>query len=97
FKPKGITSHDAVNIFRKIFNMKRIGHTGTLDPNVTGVLPMCIGKATRVSEYLLDADKEYICQLSLGYGTDTQDNSGNIIKTSSKKVTENDIIEVFNR
>lgn len=96
FKPKGITSHDAVNIMRRILNMKRIGHTGTLDPNVTGVLPLCIGKATRVSEYLLDADKEYVGELSLGFSTDTQDKYGKVLKTSNKKINKDDINRVFN-
>ncbi len=59
FKPKGMTSHDAVNLLRKALNMKRIGHTGTLDPNASGVLPLCIGKGTRIAEYLLDIDKEF--------------------------------------
>ena len=76
FKPKGITSHDAVNSMRKILGIKRIGHTGTLDPNAFGVLPLCIGKATRVSEYLLNIDKEYVAELTLGKATDTQDIDG---------------------
>lgn len=76
YKPKGITSHGAVSFFRKLLNIKRIGHTGTLDPNAEGVLPICIGKATRVSEYLLTEDKEYRGELTLGKSTDTQDGDG---------------------
>lgn len=96
FKPKGITSHDAVNKTRRIFGIKRVGHTGTLDPNVTGVLPLCVGKATRTSEYILDLDKEYIGELSLGIATDTQDKWGKVLSKSSKEITEAQIRNVFN-
>ena len=95
FKPKGMSSHDVVNIIRRKFNMKRVGHTGTLDPDVTGVLPICIGRATRVSEYILNADKTYIGELTLGYKTDTQDYSGRVTKTSEKEVTDQQIRETF--
>ena len=96
FKPKGITSHGVVSRLRRILDMKRIGHTGTLDPGVTGVLPICIGKATRVSEYLLEADKRYIGELTLGKKTDSQDSDGIVIDTSDKKVSEEEIRTVFN-
>lgn len=97
FKPKGITSHDAVNIMRRTLGIRKIGHTGTLDPNATGVLPLCIGKATRVSEYLLDVDKEYVGELTLGIATDTQDGDGNIINHSKKEVSNHEIYNVFER
>lgn len=97
FKPKGITSHDVVSIMRRTLNMKRIGHTGTLDPNVTGVLPLCIGRATRVSEYLLDIDKEYVGELNLGLCTDTQDKYGKPLKSSSKKVSQDEIYKAFDK
>lgn len=97
FKPRGITSHDAVYNMRKILGIKKIGHTGTLDPNATGVLPLCIGKGTRISEYLLDLDKEYIGELILGIATDTQDIDGEIIDYSTKKVSEADIHIAFDR
>lgn len=97
FKPKGITSHDAVYKMRKILGIRKIGHTGTLDPNATGVLPLCIGKGTRISEYLLDMDKEYIGELTLGITTDTQDIDGKIINHSSKEVSEIDIYNAFER
>ncbi len=97
YKPKGITSHGAVNFFRKLLNIKRIGHTGTLDPNAEGVLPICIGKATRVSEYLLSEDKEYRGELTLGNSTDTQDGDGEVLKTSSKVVSEKEIRNSFNK
>lgn len=97
FKPKGMTSHDAVSFFRRLLGVKRIGHTGTLDPNATGVLPICIGKATRVSEYFNEMDKEYIGELTLGMSTDTQDIDGKVLETSNKKVNEENIIESFNK
>lgn len=96
-KPEGMTSHDAVNIIRKIINTKRVGHSGTLDPNVTGVLPICIGRATRVAEYLLEADKEYIGEMTLGIATDSQDKDGQIIEKSSKTVLEEDILNSFEK
>lgn len=97
YKPKGMTSHDAIYYFRRLLNIKKIGHTGTLDPNVPGVLPICIGKATRVSEYLLEADKEYIGELTLGIATDTQDSEGKVIYHSEKMVSEDEIISIFNK
>lgn len=98
FKPRGMTSHDAVNILRKILKTKKIGHTGTLDPNASGVLPLCIGKGTRIAEYLLDSDKEYVGELTLGYRTDTQDIDGKIISSSNNKiVNEEDIIGAMSR
>lgn len=95
YKPKGITSHGVVSRLRRILNMKKIGHTGTLDPNVTGVLPVCIGKATRVSEFLLDSDKEYIGELTLGIKTDSQDGDGVVIGKRSIDVDKADILKVF--
>ncbi|WP_353095264.1 tRNA pseudouridine(55) synthase TruB [Tissierella praeacuta] len=97
FKPKGMTSHDAVNLLRKALKTKKVGHTGTLDPNASGVLPLCIGKGTRIAEYLLDSDKEYIGELTLGYRTDTQDMDGNIISSSNKHVSEEDIISAMSK
>lgn len=97
YKPSGMTSHDAVYFFRKLLNIKRIGHTGTLDPNATGVLPICIGKATRISEYLLDVDKEYIGELTLGASTDTLDSDGSIINTSDVQVSISDIEASFSK
>ena len=79
-KPKGFTSHDVVNILRKALNTKKIGHTGTLDPNATGVLPILIGKATQISKYLIEHNKTYIATISLGEKTDTGDGQGNIIE-----------------
>lgn len=97
YKPRGMTSHDAVYFFRRLLKIKKVGHTGTLDPNATGVLPICIGKATRISEYLLEVDKEYIGELSLGLETDTQDGDGTVLKSSDKKVTEDEIVQAFDK
>lgn len=97
FKPKGLTSHDVVNIMRRITGIKKIGHIGTLDPNAAGVLPLCIGKATRISEYLIDMDKEYIGELTLGLATDTLDVDGKVINHSSKTVNEEDIYYIFDK
>ena len=79
-KPTGMTSHDVVSRVRKILNIKKVGHTGTLDPEASGVLPICIGKATKVSELILNKDKGYICELTLGITTDTYDSSGEILE-----------------
>ena len=97
-KPSGMTSHDVVSFIRKTFNMKKVGHTGTLDPNAAGVLPICIGKATRVAEYFNDFNKTYRGQLTLGYSTDTQDKYGVILENSNNiEVTEEEIVNVFDK
>lgn len=80
YKEKGYTSHDVVACLRKITGQKKIGHTGTLDPDAEGVLPVCLGRATKVCGMLTDTDKTYETVLLLGKTTDTQDISGNIIK-----------------
>ncbi|GIP27334.1 tRNA pseudouridine synthase B [Paenibacillus sp. J23TS9] len=83
-KPAGMTSHDVVARTRRILKMKRIGHTGTLDPEVTGVLPLCLGRATRVVEYMQELPKEYEATLRLGLATDTEDLTGNIIEQADQ-------------
>lgn len=90
YKPKGLTSHDVVARLRKITKVRQIGHTGTLDPFATGVLPICIGKATRLIEYL-DDDKEYLATVQFGKNTTTYDLEGEITETFDKKVTEEDV------
>lgn len=90
YKPKGLTSHDVVARLRKITKVRQIGHTGTLDPFATGVLPICIGKATRLIEYL-DDDKEYLATVQLGKNTATYDLEGEITATFDKKVTEENV------
>lgn len=94
-KPAEMTSHDVVSFIRKNFNMKKVGHTGTLDPNAAGVLPICLGKATRVAEYFNDFDKSYRGEVTLGSSTDTQDKYGSIVETSAREVTKEKIQEVF--
>ena len=75
-KPAGMTSHDVVDAVRKILGVRRVGHTGTLDPQATGVLPLCVGRATRIAQFLTQADKEYVMTLCLGVTTDTLDAAG---------------------
>ncbi|MBU4377212.1 MAG: tRNA pseudouridine(55) synthase TruB [Candidatus Omnitrophica bacterium] len=82
-KPKGMTSHDVVNIVRRVLNTKRVGHAGTLDPIATGVLIILVGKATKKSDSLLNEDKDYAVTLRLGSATDTGDASGKVIRTGS--------------
>lgn len=79
-KPKGYTSHDVVNVVRKNLKTTKVGHTGTLDPNATGVLPVLIGKATKISKYLIEHDKTYIAELTLGKKSSTGDIEGEIIE-----------------
>ena len=90
YKPKGKTSHDVVAILRRVTKIKQIGHTGTLDPFAEGVLPICIGKATRLIEYLED-DKAYIGTVQFGSSTTTYDIEGEIVNSSDKRVTAQDI------
>ncbi|WP_017727357.1 tRNA pseudouridine(55) synthase TruB [Halalkalibacterium ligniniphilum] len=76
FKPAGMTSHDCVVKIRKLFHTKKVGHTGTLDPDVEGVLPICLGRATKVAQYMSDYPKTYEGEVTLGYSTTTEDRSG---------------------
>lgn len=85
YKPKGITSHDVISVLRRITKIKQIGHTGTLDPFAEGVLPVCIGKATRLIEFLND-DKAYIGTVQLGKSTTTYDIEGEEVNHSDKAV-----------
>ena len=80
YKEKGYTSHDVVARLRGIFGQKKIGHTGTLDPDAEGVLPVCLGRATKVCDLLTDKDKTYEAVLLLGKETDTQDITGTVLK-----------------
>lgn len=94
YKPKGITSHDVVYKLRRILSIKKIGHTGTLDPDAEGVLPMCVGRATKTADMLTASDKEYLARVTLGSATDTQDASGEVVASVNMdefKVTEVDI------
>lgn len=85
-KEKGYTSHDVVAKMRGILKMKKIGHTGTLDPDAEGVLPVCLGKGTKLVDLITDKDKTYIAELKLGVTTDTQDLSGQILTTREVNV-----------
>lgn len=86
YKPVGMTSHDVVAVLRRITKIKQIGHTGTLDPFAEGVLPICIGKATRLIEYLKD-DKEYLATVQFGAATNTFDLDGEKTFISDKKIS----------
>lgn len=91
-KQKGYTSHDIVNIVKKELNITKVGHAGTLDPNATGVLPVLIGNATKISKYLIEHDKVYIAELKLGEKSSTGDLEGEIIeKKSVPKLNEDQI------
>ncbi|MDM5226170.1 tRNA pseudouridine(55) synthase TruB [Cytobacillus sp. NJ13] len=97
FKPKGMTSHDCVFRLRKILRMKKIGHTGTLDPDVTGVLPICLGRATKVAEYITDAGKSYEGEVKIGFSTTTEDASGEVVESKdvAAPIARNQIMEVL--
>lgn len=96
YKPKGLTSHDVVAKLRRVIKVKQIGHTGTLDPFATGVLPVCIGKATRLIEYLED-DKEYLATVQFGKNTDTYDLDGEVAETFEKKVNQDDVEGILDK
>ncbi|GMQ56957.1 tRNA pseudouridine(55) synthase TruB [Vallitalea sediminicola] len=85
YKEKGYTSFDVVAILRRKLKIKKVGHTGTLDPEAEGVLPVCIGKATKVADYITDTTKTYLATMTLGIETDTEDHTGEVI--SKKEVT----------
>ncbi|MSE04972.1 tRNA pseudouridine(55) synthase TruB, partial [Lactobacillus salivarius] len=86
YKERGMTSNDAVIKCRKIFKTRKIGHSGTLDPEVDGVLPICVGKATKVVNYLMDSGKVYKGEITLGFATTTEDLEGEVI--SKVKLSE---------
>lgn len=94
-KEQGFTSHDVVAKLRGILHFKKIGHTGTLDPDATGVLPVCVGKATKVCELLTDKDKTYVAVVRLGVTTDTLDMTGQVLSTSPVAVTEEHLAQVL--
>lgn len=94
-KEAGFTSHDVVAKLRGIVHQKKIGHTGTLDPDATGVLPVCLGKATKLCDIIGDWDKTYEAVLLLGKETDTEDTSGKILEEKEVTVTEEEIQEII--
>ena len=96
YKEKGFTSHDVVAKLRGIVGQKKIGHTGTLDPDATGVLPVCLGKATKLCDLLTDKDKTYEAVMLLGMTTDTQDITGRILEEkSTETLTADKVREVI--
>lgn len=96
YKEKGFTSHDVVAKLRGILRQRKIGHTGTLDPDAEGVLPVCLGKATKLCDFLTDKEKEYRTVMHLGIETDTQDITGTVIEERAVNVSESDVKSVIN-
>jgi len=92
-KPPGMTSFDVVAWLRKILKTSKIGHTGTLDPLAAGVLPVCVGRATKAVEFLMNKDKTYRAELTLGMETDTQDSGGRIISSARVLASDEEIID----
>lgn len=94
YKEKGFTSHDVVAIVRRTIHMKKVGHTGTLDPDAEGVLPVCVGKATKLSDVIMDGRKSYRAMLKLGVTTTTEDASGEVLETKEVNFDEENIRKV---
>ena len=94
-KPIGMSSHDVVSFVRRLTGVRRVGHTGTLDPMATGVLPVCIGVATKVTSLLQDADKVYRAELVLGMTTDTYDCEGEVLTECAVNCTKKEIIDTI--
>lgn len=90
-----MTSHDVVSVIRRKLSFKKVGHTGTLDPNAAGVLPICVGQATKVSQFLLESKKRYRGELTLGIETDTQDAYGTVLAQKEVRVSEENIYQAF--
>ncbi|MBM7586877.1 tRNA pseudouridine55 synthase [Bacillus pakistanensis] len=99
WKPKGLTSHDCVFKVRKLLKMKKVGHTGTLDPDVTGVLPICLGRGTKIAQYITDSGKSYEGEVTLGFSTTTEDASGELVeeKKVNRTIMREEIMSIFNR
>ncbi len=99
WKPKGMTSHDCVFKLRKLLRTKKVGHTGTLDPDVTGVLPICVGRATKIAEYITDAGKSYEGEATIGFSTTTEDASGEVVASSQGEIrlTRQEILDVIGK
>ena len=96
-KPEGMTSFSAVSAVKRIFGEKRVGHTGTLDPMATGVLPILLGRATRLCDLMLTADKRYTAEVLLGVETDTLDITGNVIKETDCDISASEFESVCSR
>ncbi|MEG9529933.1 tRNA pseudouridine(55) synthase TruB [Mannheimia indoligenes] len=91
-KPQGMSSNDVLQKVKRIFQANKAGHTGALDPLATGMLPICLGEATKFSQFLLDSDKRYLVTAKLGERTDTSDAEGEIVETREVNVTKSDIL-----
>ena len=97
FKPKGMSSFDAVRVVKKVAGTGKVGHTGTLDPEATGVLPICIGKATKIIDYIMDSEKVYEVTLKLGIRTTTYDLEGEVLEERDPShLTEEEILNALN-
>ncbi|MBG6244658.1 tRNA pseudouridine(55) synthase TruB [Candidatus Symbiopectobacterium sp. 'North America'] len=96
-KPQGASSNDVLQKVKRIFNANRAGHTGALDPLATGMLPICLGEATKFSQYLLDSDKRYRVIARLGQRTDTSDADGNVVETRAVTLTAQALAEALER
>lgn len=94
YKQKGFTSHDVVAVVRKIIQQKKVGHTGTLDPDAEGVLPICVGKGTKLADYIMEGNKRYRAVVTLGLTTTTEDSSGEILEKKEFVFEEQKIKEV---
>lgn len=94
-KPPGMTSSDVVVWLRKLLKIKKVGHTGTLDPGVAGVLPICVGKGTRLAEYITEQGKAYIAEVTFGISTDTQDAFGTVKHKTSPEIKQSDLERVI--
>ena len=90
-KPSGMTSNVALQKVKRLFNAKKAGHTGSLDPLATGLLPICLGQATKISEYLLHSDKKYTTTIKLGETTDTLDSEGEVLETKEIDVSDDQL------
>ena len=97
YKPLGITSHDVIYKVRRILGIKKVGHTGTLDPEACGVLPVCVGKGTKLAGFITEANKEYKAVIRLGITTDTQDATGNILTESEPNISFEEFSEVVSQ
>lgn len=91
-KHAGVTSHRIISAIRKLYDTSRVGHTGTLDPMATGVLPVLLGRAAKASDYLMLHDKEYVCEMRLGMTTDTEDVTGEVLTRSDTVPTESEVL-----
>lgn len=96
-KPPAMTSSDVVTRLRRMLGVRKTGHTGTLDPGAAGVLPVCVGRATKVADYIMAAEKEYIAEICFGAETDTQDSYGVIINRADTFVSQDDLQRVIPR